>query len=144
MMEASRPANSGRAGERRSVAGRIQMALGLLSVLACALVGCGQTPETRVQSRTAKAKCKSMQVSSLVFTPGKAIPKKHSGEGRDISPPLAWSGAPANTKEFALICDDPDAPLALQAGATKKQLLEAMRGHVLAEGELIGTYERKK
>lgn len=31
-------------------------------------------------------------------------------EGRDLSPPLAWSGAPANVKTFALIVDDPDAP----------------------------------
>jgi Raf kinase inhibitor-like YbhB/YbcL family protein len=28
----------------------------------------------------------------------------------DVSPPLAWSGVPANAKTFALIVDDPDAP----------------------------------
>jgi Raf kinase inhibitor-like YbhB/YbcL family protein len=32
--------------------------------------------------------------------------------------------------------------LDLAAGATKKQLLEAMSGHILAEGQLIGVYER--
>jgi Raf kinase inhibitor-like YbhB/YbcL family protein len=36
-----------------------------------------------------------------------------------------------------------DAPLSLEAKADKKQLLAAMKGHVLAEGELVGTYERK-
>jgi len=35
-----------------------------------------------------------------------------------------------------------DAPLALPAGATKDELLRAMTGHVLAEGELIGTFQR--
>lgn len=36
-----------------------------------------------------------------------------------------------------------DAPLGLSAGATKAQILEAMKGHVLAQGELMGTYARK-
>ena len=36
-----------------------------------------------------------------------------------------------------------DAPLSLAAKADKKELLAAMKGHVLAEGELVGTYERK-
>ncbi len=35
-----------------------------------------------------------------------------------------------------------DTELDLQAGATKDELLRAMKGHVLAEGELVGTYER--
>jgi Raf kinase inhibitor-like YbhB/YbcL family protein len=39
-----------------------------------------------------------------------AIPTKHSCQGGDIAPPLAWSGAPAATQSFALIVDDPDAP----------------------------------
>ena len=145
-------------------------------------------------------------VTSSAFNPGAKIPRKYTGEGEDVSPPLAWSGAPADTKEFALICDDPDAPrpepwvhwvlygipadrnslpegnaggadegktsfgkigyggpmpppghgvhhyyfkvyaldqpLELGPGATKERLLEAMAGHVLAEGELVGTYER--
>ena len=35
-----------------------------------------------------------------------------------------------------------DAPLAAAQGLDKAGLLEAMQGHVLAEAELIGTYER--
>lgn len=35
-----------------------------------------------------------------------------------------------------------DAPLDLAAEADKKQLLAAMQGHILAEGEIVGTYER--
>ncbi len=52
-----------------------------------------------------------MTLSSPAFGPGGDIPGKHTGEGEDVSPALAWSKAPGNTKSFALICHDPDAPL---------------------------------
>ena len=119
----------------------------------------------------------AVQVSSPAFEMGGAIPRKYTGEGEDVSPPLEWSGLPGGTREIALICDDPDAPMpepfvhwvvykisansggfpegttegalyALDAqldatpGVTKDQLLAAMEGHVLDEGELVGTYER--
>jgi Raf kinase inhibitor-like YbhB/YbcL family protein len=35
-----------------------------------------------------------------------------------------------------------DATLNLSAGASKAQLLDAMKGHALAEGQLMGTYKR--
>jgi Raf kinase inhibitor-like YbhB/YbcL family protein len=49
-------------------------------------------------------------LTSPAFAAGQAIPKKYTCEGGDRSPPLAWSGAPAGTKSFALVVDDPDAP----------------------------------
>ena len=49
-------------------------------------------------------------LTSTAFTAGGSIPAAHTCEGKDIAPPLAWSGAPAGTKSFALIVDDPDAP----------------------------------
>jgi Raf kinase inhibitor-like YbhB/YbcL family protein len=150
----------------------------------------------------------AIEVPSPAFESGGAIPKQYTGEGRDISPPLIWTGVPEGTKEIALICDDPEAPraepwvhwvvykiptnvtgfdegstqggalegkndfgtpgyggplppkghgvhhyhfkvytldaeLEAAAGLTKDQLLEAMEGHILDEGELVGTYERK-
>ncbi|MBN1417282.1 MAG: YbhB/YbcL family Raf kinase inhibitor-like protein [Planctomycetes bacterium] len=149
----------------------------------------------------------TIALTSNAFPAGGKVPAKYTGEGADVSPPLAWTAVPPGTKEFALICDDPDAPRAtpwvhwvlykippgatglaegsagggtegkndfgrtayggpmpppghgvhhyyfrlyalgvaldLKPGATKAQLLKAMKGHVLAEGELIGTYERK-
>jgi len=51
-----------------------------------------------------------MALTSSAFNDGQKMPKAHTGEGKDISPPLAWTGAPSQTRQFALICDDPDAP----------------------------------
>jgi len=51
-----------------------------------------------------------MKLHSTAFADGAPIPKKHTADGADVSPPLAWSDVPAGTQSFALICDDPDAP----------------------------------
>jgi len=151
-----------------------------------------------------------MTLTSIAFTFGDTIPKEYTGDGADVSPPLAWTDAPKGTEAFVLICDDPDAPVGtwvhwvlydipaartnlpkavpatavvpdigrhgrndfrrlgyggpapppgkhhryfftlyalgqptgLPAGHTKSELLHAIKGHVLAEGQLMGTYER--
>lgn len=157
-----------------------------------------------------------IEVTSTAFRQGDWIPRKHTGEGDDVSPPLAWSGVPEGAQEIALICDDPDAPtpepwvhwliyglpasadglpegvpnephldepagavqgknswesganigyrgpmpppgkphryyfkvyaldakLGLKPRADKKALLQAMEGHILAEGQRMGRYER--
>ena len=51
-----------------------------------------------------------MKLTSSAFRDGEEIPRAHSKDGGDVSPPLAWSGAPEATASFALVCDDPDAP----------------------------------
>jgi hypothetical protein len=155
-----------------------------------------------------------MQITSPAFAPNEAIPSLHTCEDRDVSPALSWSGAPADTKSFVLIVDDPDAPdpkapqrtwvhwvlynlpasatqlaenargklpegalegrndwkqvgwrgpcppigrhryffklYALDAkladlnGPTKADVEAAMKGHVLANAELVGTYQKRK
>ena len=53
----------------------------------------------------------SLQLTSPAFQPLGRIPKKHTGDGPDVSPALAWTNVPPGTKSFALVCHDPDAPL---------------------------------
>ena len=156
----------------------------------------------------------SIRLHSVAFTEGATIPRRYTGDGEDLSPPLAWEGLPAATRELAMIVDDPDAPtsepwvhwviynvpatqegliegvppvprpkaprgsiqgrnswgalgyqgpappkghgvhryffklyaldkaLELHEGADKHVLLKAMDGHIVAESELMGTYER--
>ena len=52
----------------------------------------------------------AFSLTSGAFKDGTAIPVKHTCDGADVSPPLAWSGPPEGTRSFALIVDDPDAP----------------------------------
>ena len=51
-----------------------------------------------------------MRLSSPAFKNGSRIPTKYTADSDDVSPPLEWDQVPAATNEFALICDDPDAP----------------------------------
>ena len=51
----------------------------------------------------------TITVTSTAFDEGGAIPTRFSCDGEDVSPPLAWEGAPDGTVAFALILDDPDA-----------------------------------
>ncbi|MGA2664275.1 MAG: YbhB/YbcL family Raf kinase inhibitor-like protein [Nitrososphaerales archaeon] len=52
-----------------------------------------------------------LRIKSAAFSPLGRIPKRNAGDGESLSPPLEWSGAPKATREFALVCHDPDAPL---------------------------------
>ncbi|KKL66619.1 hypothetical protein LCGC14_2143140, partial [marine sediment metagenome] len=45
------------------------------------------------------------------FGNGDPIPTKYTCDDQDISPPLQWGDPPEGTRSFALICDDPDAPV---------------------------------
>jgi Raf kinase inhibitor-like YbhB/YbcL family protein len=52
----------------------------------------------------------TLYMTSPVFPDGGEIPKTYTGEGLNRSPQIEWSKVPQGTKEFALICEDPDAP----------------------------------
>ena len=59
---------------------------------------------------SALSAAEKLEVRSAAFEEGKSIPKKYTGEGKGISPPLQWDKVPEGTKSIAIICDDPDAP----------------------------------
>ncbi len=64
-------------------------------------------PQTNIQKGGVK---KMFTIKSTAFKDGETIPKKFTCDGQDYSPELIWENAPAGTKSFALICEDPDAP----------------------------------
>lgn len=53
----------------------------------------------------------SFSLKSSAFSEGGVIPKQYTCDGADVSPALSWTGAPAGTQSFAMIVDDPDAPV---------------------------------
>jgi len=52
----------------------------------------------------------AFRLFSSAFAQGASIPELHSCQGADISPPLEWMGEPPETRGYALMVDDPDAP----------------------------------
>jgi Raf kinase inhibitor-like YbhB/YbcL family protein len=52
----------------------------------------------------------SLTLESGGFRYGNIIPRRYTCEGDDVSPPVAWSDPPDQTRTFALIMEDPDAP----------------------------------
>ncbi len=178
-------------------------------VVASVSVSC-QTKETNKAAGKGKEKV-VFTITSTAFKHEGMIPSQYTCDGANISPQLAWTNPPDSTKSFALICDDPDAPVGdwvhwvmfnippetrelkekisddavLPNGArhgitdfrgygyggpcppsgthryffklyaldtmlpakeqvTKKDLLEAMKGHILEKTELMGKYARKR
>lgn len=49
-----------------------------------------------------------MELRSSAFAYGDVLPRRFSGDGENISPPLQWSDAPEGTVTFVVICDGPD------------------------------------
>lgn len=52
----------------------------------------------------------TLEIRSPAFPEGGSIPSQYTCDGKDLSPPLAWSGVPPGARSFALVCNDPDAP----------------------------------
>lgn len=59
----------------------------------------------------ARAGIRVMTLTSSAFADGAMIPARHAQPGRDVSPALAWSGAPDSTRSFVLIVRDLDAAI---------------------------------
>jgi Raf kinase inhibitor-like YbhB/YbcL family protein len=81
----------------------------LAAVIALPLANCNAKDANRPYASGGKKM--ALEITSSAFKNGEFIPAKYTGDGPDISPPLKWGTAPPNTKGFALVCDDPDAPV---------------------------------
>jgi Raf kinase inhibitor-like YbhB/YbcL family protein len=86
----------------------------MVALLATADVAVAQNPPTtppatqpRPQQR-GRGGIRVMTLTSTAFADGGQIPARHAQTGRDVSPPLAWSGAPDSTQSFVLIVHDAD------------------------------------
>ncbi|HTP08750.1 MAG TPA: YbhB/YbcL family Raf kinase inhibitor-like protein [Anaerolineae bacterium] len=97
----------------------------LLLIVVGLLVAC--QPSTLDTSNAAQFK-----LSSPAFQDSGSIPQNFTCQGDNVSPELNWSDVPANTKSFALIVDDPDAPggtfthwVLFDIPADRRQLAEA-------------------
>ena len=64
-------------------------------ILSVAAAASAQTPAT-------------ITVTSPTLKANEVVPIDHTADGKNVSPALSWTGAPANTKQFALVYDDPD------------------------------------
>lgn len=51
-----------------------------------------------------------IELKSSAFEDGGTIPARYAKDGENVFPPLEWSGVPAQTRELALLVEDPDAP----------------------------------
>jgi Raf kinase inhibitor-like YbhB/YbcL family protein len=63
------------------------------------------------EDKEMEGKKMDLKVTSTAFVQGAMIPSKYTCDGSDISPPLSWTKGSEGTKSYALISDDPDAPV---------------------------------
>ncbi|HKJ39982.1 MAG TPA: YbhB/YbcL family Raf kinase inhibitor-like protein, partial [Anaerolineales bacterium] len=88
----------------------------IMLISACAPAAT-ETPNQPVTDPLAMEDAMSIDLTSTAFAQGQAIPEKYTCVGdaasslKDVSPPLTWGEPPADTQSFALIMDDPDAPI---------------------------------
>lgn len=77
-----------------------------MTLLAAALAACSGLDAGPTGTHTEAA---PMQLTSTSFADGEAIPSRHTCDGEDVSPALAWTDVPDGVSAFVLIVDDPDA-----------------------------------
>jgi len=97
------------------LAAKLRLVGGLLLLVMLAISACQaggavrQPPATEGAVQSPSNRPGGFTLSSPDFGEGQAIPRRYACDGDDISPPLAWSGAPAEAAALALVVDDPDA-----------------------------------
>lgn len=94
--------------------------------------------EPAVGSPPGKEAPMAFELTSSAFESGGAIPTRHTCDGEDVSPPLAWSDPPDGTVSYALIVDDPDAP----GGTFVHWVLYDLPGHSGELPEDVGGAQR--
>jgi len=72
------------------------------------VLGCGESVK---QDQIITPEVVTMKLKSTAFNQNDMIPAKFTCQGEDINPDLSWEDVPEGTKSFALIMDDPDAPM---------------------------------
>jgi Raf kinase inhibitor-like YbhB/YbcL family protein len=81
----------------------------LMMILAIISTSCG-TSENNHGIALDSSLPHTLLLTSPAFENNSTVPIKYTCSGDDVSPPLSWTIGPQNTKSFALICEDPDAP----------------------------------
>lgn len=79
--------------------------LPLLLIISC------QKKQNEKSKESAAGKYPKIELTSPSFADRGMIPSNHSYDGGNVSPQLLWSKGPEGTKSYAVICDDPDAPM---------------------------------
>ena len=88
------------------MASRFCLALALAASASCGAGKRSQDPQKALERTSGSA----LALTSQAFEDGHPIPEQYSCDGADRAPLLHWSKAPAQTKSFALVVEDPDAP----------------------------------
>lgn len=100
-----------------------QAGVAVIAAVACvasANIAWAQTPPTQPPAQPptatrgaggARVIIRVMTLTTTAFTDGDFIPHRHAQAGRDVSPPLAWSGVPDSTRSFVLVVHDADAAI---------------------------------
>jgi Raf kinase inhibitor-like YbhB/YbcL family protein len=83
----------------------------VVATIVLASLVCTASVEAQRGGRGGRGGIRAMTLTSAAFTDGGMIPIKHAQPGHDVSPPLAWTGAPDSTVSFVLIVHDADAPV---------------------------------
>ncbi len=123
----------------------------LVVVAAVLIIALTPRPTAKGPVPAGKEATMPLQLTSPVFAAQGGIPKRFTCDGDDVSPPLAWTGAPAGTRSFALVVDDPDAPIGTwvhwvlyDLPDTVVALPEAVTSRTLPPGTREGTNSWKR